>query len=75
MFAELRTGKILEGIRGQEPFDRESAVDCMLRLARLVYDFPEIKEVDINPVRIFRKGEGCMALDARIVLRQGQGER
>jgi acetate---CoA ligase (ADP-forming) len=72
MFAELRTARILEGARGQEPFDREAVVDCMLRLSRLVYDFSEIQEVDINPVRIFHKGEGCKALDARIVLRQAQ---
>jgi hypothetical protein len=31
-------------------------------------DFPQIKELDINPLRIFHEGEGCLALDARIIL-------
>jgi succinyl-CoA synthetase beta subunit len=31
-------------------------------------DFPEIKELDINPLRVFHEEEGCRALDARIIL-------
>jgi hypothetical protein len=31
-------------------------------------DFPQIKELDINPLRVFHEGEGCSALDARIIL-------
>lgn len=67
MFSELRTARILEGVRGHLPYDREAVVDCLLRLAHLMTDFPEIAEVDVNPMRIFQEGEGCMALDARIV--------
>jgi acetyltransferase len=68
MFADLRTARILEGARGQEPYDLESVVDCLIRLAHLTTDFPEILEVDINPIRILRRDEGAMALDARIIL-------
>jgi len=43
-------------------------VDALLRLAQLLQDFPEIQEVDINPLRVFYEGEGCRALDARMLL-------
>ena len=37
-------------------------------MARLLDDFPAIREVDVNPVRVFAPGEGCAALDARVIL-------
>ena len=43
-------------------------VDAVMRISLLMLDFPEIKEFDLNPVRVRPVGEGCSALDARIVL-------
>jgi succinyl-CoA synthetase beta subunit len=40
----------------------------LLRLSQLLTDFPEIKELDINPLRVFHEDGGCRALDARIIL-------
>ena len=37
-------------------------------MTRLVTDFPEIVELDLNPVRAGEAGAGCLALDARIHL-------
>lgn len=68
MIEELRGVQIFEGARGDKPLDINSVVDVLLRLSQLLIDFPEIKEVDINPLRLFHAGEGCMALDARILL-------
>lgn len=69
MLEHLRGYQILAGARGHKPVDIEALVEILLRLSQLLMDFPEIKELDINPLRAFHAGEGCSALDARIILK------
>lgn len=69
MVTGLRGYQILAGARGHRPADIDSLVESLLRLSQLLVEFPQIKELDINPLRVFHKGEGCRALDARIVLK------
>jgi acetyltransferase len=66
MVEELKGVQILRGARGYKPFDIEAVEEVLLRLSQLMVDFPEIKELDINPLRVFYEGSGCSALDARI---------
>jgi acetyltransferase len=66
MVEELKGVQILKGARGYKPFDIESVEEALLRLSQLMVDFPEIKELDVNPLRVFYEGSGCCALDARI---------
>jgi len=68
MLRELKVWPVLEGVRGQEAADVDSLADAILAIARLVTDFPEITELDLNPVRVLARGEGCLALDARMSL-------
>lgn len=68
MLDELRGSQILKGARGHMPSDIDSVVDALLRLSQLLNDFPEITEVDINPLRVFHQDGGCRALDARMIL-------
>ncbi len=68
MIDELRGAQILSGVRGEQPSDKKALVEALLRLSQLLVDFPEIQELDINPLRVFHAGEGCRALDARIIL-------
>jgi acyl-CoA synthetase (NDP forming) len=68
MLENLRGYQILAGARGHKPVDLDSVVETLLRLSQLLVDFPEIKELDINPLRVFHAGEGCSALDARIIV-------
>ena len=68
MAGSLKAKKILDGIRGERPFDTEALIQMIGRLSALVVDFPEIAEIDINPLKIFEKGEGGAVLDARIIL-------
>lgn len=68
MIESLRGFQILKGARGHKPADVESVVEALLRLSQLLCDFPEIKELDINPLRVFHEHDGCRALDARIIL-------
>lgn len=68
MIESLRGLQILKGARGGKPADLEALVEALLRLSQLMVDFPEIKELDINPLRLFHEREGCRALDARLIL-------
>ncbi len=68
MIDGLRGAAILKGARGHQPSDTEALAQALLRLSQLLVNFPEIQEVDINPLRVFAEGEGCAALDARIIL-------
>ncbi len=66
MIEEIKGSKILEGVRGEAPYDKENLVDKILRLSQLVMDFPIIKEIDINPYVV--KHQGGIALDARMII-------
>lgn len=68
MIESLKAKKILDGIRGEKPLDTEALVSLFGRISFLIDDFPEIAEIDANPIKIFEKGKGGMVLDARIIL-------
>jgi len=69
MIREIRSYPLLEGIRGEPPADHEAMVDALLRISQLATDFPEIVELDINPLMVFAEGRGAVAIDMRLVLR------
>ena len=66
MLSKLKAKNILDGARGHKAFDQEAIIDCVLRLAKLVADFPRIKELDINPLVVHE--QGAMILDGRIII-------
>jgi acetyl coenzyme A synthetase (ADP forming)-like protein len=68
MIEDLRSVAILKGVRGEKPSDIEAIQDVILRVARLMVDFPAIRELDVNPLKVFEAGSGAVALDARIAL-------
>ncbi|MDA3802754.1 MAG: acetate--CoA ligase family protein [Patescibacteria group bacterium] len=68
MINSLKSIKLLEGVRGQKEKDVEALIEAILRLAKLLDDFPEIKELDINPLFVLDKGKGVKVLDSRIIL-------
>lgn len=67
MLAEIKSFPLLSGARGVPPADKAALVDSLLRLGRLVTDFPQIAELDINPLAVWPKG--VLALDARTAVR------
>jgi acetate---CoA ligase (ADP-forming) len=66
MLGEIRAAQILEGVRGAKPTDKEALVRLMLGISNLCSAFPEIAELDLNPVLAYPQGVGI--LDARILL-------
>ncbi|ABU56213.1 acetate--CoA ligase alpha subunit [Roseiflexus castenholzii] len=65
----IRAFPLLRGVRGEPPADIAAAEEVILRVSQLVTDFPEIVEMDINPLVVYNRGEGATVLDARIILR------
>lgn len=68
MLEEIRTHALLDGIRGKPGVDKDAIIDALLRIGQLVQDFPEIVELDINPLMVYPPGQGAIAIDMRLVL-------
>jgi acetyl coenzyme A synthetase (ADP forming)-like protein len=61
---EVRCTKLLRGYRGSAPIDEQPLRDVLLRLSVIVDICPEIREIDINPLKM--TSEGAIAVDARV---------
>ncbi|WUW20378.1 acetate--CoA ligase family protein [Streptomyces sp. NBC_01463] len=66
MLDSIGAAEVLRGVRGAPPVDRWALAEQIRRVSRLVADFPEIAEVDLNPV--IASPEGAVAADIRILL-------
>ena len=69
MIRGVKAYKLLEGARGTTPAQLDQLEDVLLRLSQLVTDFPEIEELDINPLIISEKNGEGIAVDGRIKLK------
>jgi len=72
MVTGIRSYALLSGVRGEQPVDVRAIEDSLLRLSQLVTDFPEIVELDINPLAVFPKGRNPVAIDARLTIEEGE---
>jgi acetyltransferase len=70
MLISTKTYKMLEGVRGQEGVDIDKIAEGLQRLSQLVMEFPQIREVDINPYVVGSEGSTPVAVDARISLEE-----
>jgi acetyl coenzyme A synthetase (ADP forming)-like protein len=66
MLDGIEAAEMLKGVRGSAAVDREALADIIVRVSRLVSDFPEIDEMDLNPV--FATDRNAVAADVRIVV-------
>ncbi|KIG01500.1 acetate--CoA ligase family protein [Caballeronia concitans] len=66
MLDGIQAAEVLRGVRGAEPVNREALITLVERVSRLVDDFPQISEMDLNPV--FASPSGAVAADVRIVM-------
>jgi acetyl coenzyme A synthetase (ADP forming)-like protein len=65
MLGEVKTSALLRGARGDKAVDVDAVLDAIERLSSLVTDFPEVRELDINPLVVME--QGAIALDARMI--------
>ena len=68
MIRQIKSYKILDGIRGKAPRDIAAIRECLMRLSQLALDCPQIKELDINPLIVLEEFKGSFVADARILL-------
>ena len=69
MLESLKIYPLLKGYRGSPPKNIDQIIQIMIRLSYLAADYPEITELDINPLLVTT--EDAVALDARIMLDTG----
>ena len=69
MLGEIRARALLDGVRGQPPVDKAAIIDILLRIGQLVVDFPDITELDINPLMVYHSDQGALAIDMRLILK------
>jgi acetyltransferase len=68
MIEQTKGYQILKGYRGQTAYDIDSIAEYLLRLSQLLTDFPAIKEIDLNPIRVMENGKGIIVMDAKAVI-------
>ena len=66
MLDSVQAAEMLKGVRGGEAVNRDAVADVIRKVSELVSDFPEIDELDLNPV--FATAKGAIAADVRIVV-------
>lgn len=66
MIKKVKAFPLLNGYRNMPPADLNAIINVLLNASRLVMDYPEIKELDLNPVMAYETG--AMTVDARIIL-------
>jgi acyl-CoA synthetase (NDP forming) len=72
MIAETKSHPILDGARGDKPYDKKALVNLLLVCSEIIEAYPQIQEMDLNPVIIHHKG--LSIVDARILLKPVAGE-
>lgn len=66
MLERLRAAKLLDGYRGAPPGDRDALVSLIMHLSALVEAVPELRELDLNPVKVLAPGKGVIVVDSRM---------
>ena len=66
MLDGIQAHDMLKGVRGGDPVSRDALADVIVKVSTLVSDFPEIVELDLNPV--FATKNDAIAADVRIVV-------
>ena len=64
MLNSIQAAEVLDGVRGSEAINRGALTTIIVKVSELISDFPEIQEIDLNPV--LADGKGATAVDSLI---------
>jgi acetyltransferase len=67
MIEETKSHPILDGVRGDRPYDKKALINLLLTCSEIIESYPQIQEMDLNPVIVHH--EGLSVVDARILLK------
>jgi acyl-CoA synthetase (NDP forming) len=68
MISGIKTYPLLLGLRGEKRKDIDALADAVLRVGTIIKKFPEISDIEINPLVAYEYGQGVKAVDVRILL-------
>ena len=68
MIKSTKAYQLLIGWRGGETYDISAIENVINMINYLAVDYPQISEIEINPLRVFPQGKGVLALDCRMIL-------
>ena len=68
MIRAVKSYPLLKGWRGSEPGDVNCLEELLMRVSAMMEDLSEIAEMDLNPVKVLPPGQGCVVVDARILV-------
>jgi len=68
MLEDTRSSVLLDGVRGQKGYDKTTLKKLISICSELIESYPEIEEMDLNPVLLYEKG--LDVVDARIILKK-----
>jgi acyl-CoA synthetase (NDP forming) len=66
MLDKLRAARLLDGWRGSPPGDRAALVTLIQRVSALVEAVPELRELELDPVKVLPPGAGCIVVDGKL---------
>ena len=66
MIGRLRAQRLLDGYRGAPAGDRTALAGVIQRVSALVETVPELRELDLNPVKVLEPGKGAVVVDGRM---------
>jgi hypothetical protein len=67
MIDETLAGKMLAGLRGQPPADKNAVAQILVAVSHQMAANDAIAEIDLNPVVVYDAGHGAVAVDVRII--------
>ena len=73
MVEQIKANKVLRGVRGEAAVDKEALVDLLLKISSIVEAYPELAELDLNPVILY--DDGYAVVDARVIVDRPGAER
>lgn len=69
MISDIRSYPLLLGVRGEEKKDIDAVADVILKVGTILYECPDISDIEINPLVVYDQGLGVKAVDVRILLK------
>ena len=72
MVEQIKASKVLKGVRGEAAVDKEALVDLLLKISSIVEAYPEMAELDLNPVILY--SDGYAVVDARVIVDRADGD-
>lgn len=74
MIASLHGSAVMRGYRGSQALDIPALIDALGRLSLLALDFPQLTEIDINPIILYPQGKGARVVDVRMKIQKAQAD-